>query len=100
MNTEIRPKYRLQLGNTYFNKGYFNLGVSVERHLTYDERAFAIFVGDQRKLIDGRISRNANSNGTPRIYGGAELRDWFQSNFRKGQYAEVVILSPTEVWIH
>ena len=100
MSAEIRPKYRLLLGNTYFNKGFFNLGVSVEKHLTYDEGPITITVGDQKQMILGRISRTANENGTPRVYGGAELRDWFQDNFRKGQYVEVIILSPTKVWVH
>ena len=100
MSERLKPKYRLLLGNTYYNKGFFNLGVDIEKYLTYDEGPVTIFVGDQKRKIQGRISRNANANGTPRIYGGVELRDWFQNNFRKGQSAEVIILSLSEVWIH
>ena len=95
----MQPKYKLILGNTYYSKGFFNLGVDVERHLTYDEGPFTILVGDEQRQITGRISREANENGTPRIYGGAELRDWFQENFRKGQQVDVSITSPNQVWI-
>jgi len=98
-NFTIKPKYRLKLGNTYFDKGFFNLGISVEKYLTYDEGPIKIFVGEQKIEIDGRITRNANSNGSPRIYGGAELRDWFQENKRRGHFVQVIIVGPKEVWI-
>lgn len=97
--TGIKPTYRLILGNTYYTKGFFNLGVDIERHLTYDEGPMKIFVGDEKQQISGRITRKANQNGTPRIYGGAELRDWFQTNCRKGQLVNVVILAPKQIWI-
>ena len=93
------PRYTLVLGNTYYNKGFFNLGVDVERHITYEEGSFEIFVGEEKRKITGRVSREANQNGTPRIYGGAELRDWFQANFRKGDRVDVLILGTDQVWI-
>lgn len=95
----IQPKYRLKLGKTYFNKGFFNLGVDVERHLTYKEGPITILVGEEKRSLPGRISRAANQNGTPRIYGHAALRDWFQANYRQGQYVQVVILTPDRIWI-
>ena len=95
----IKPTYELLLGNTYYTKGFFNLGVNIERYLTYEEGQISIFVGDDKTKITGRITRKANMNGTPRIYGGAELRDWFQANHRKGQEVSVVILAANQIWI-
>ena len=95
----MKPRYTLKLGNTYYSKGFFNLGVDVERFLSYDEGPISIYVGEEKKQLKGRISRTANQNGTPRIFGGAELRDWIQSNYRKGQQIEVEILSPEQIWI-
>lgn len=95
----MHPKYKLTLGNTYYKNGFFNLGVDVERYITYDEGTFVVFVGEDKKEIRGRVSREVNQNGTPRIYGGAELRDWFQANFRKGERVDVLILAPDQVWI-
>ena len=95
----MNPKYKLTLGNTYYSKGFFNLGIDVERHITYEEGPFVVFVGENKREIKGRVSREANQNGTPRIYGGAELRDWFQANFRKGERVDVLILAEDQVWI-
>lgn len=94
-----KPIYRLRLSKTYYNEGFFNLGVDVERFITYDEGPITILVGEDRQEISGRVTRKANQNGTPRIFGGAELRDWFQENFKRGEIGQVVILEPDRVWI-
>lgn len=95
----MKPTYKLRLGKTYYSKGFFNLGVDVERFLTYDEGSIRILIGEEKRIITGRITRKANQNGSPRIFGGAELKDWFQANYRKGQQIDVVVLAPDEIWI-
>lgn len=95
----MKPTYKLRLGNTYYSKGFFNLGVDIERFLTYDEGSIRILIGEEKRIITGRITRKANQNGTPRIFGGAELKNWFQANYRKGQQIDVVVLAPDEIWI-
>lgn len=95
----MKPIYQLKLHKSYYEKGFFNLGVDVERHITYEEGSIDILVGEEKRKIEGRVTRNANQNGTPRIYGRSELRNWFQENFKKGETVEVVIISPDEVWI-
>ena len=79
------PIYQLKLSKTYYNAGFFNLGIDVERFITYDEGQITIFVGEDRQEISGRVTRKANQNGTPRIFGGAELRDWFQEHHNRGE---------------
>jgi len=95
----MKPTYKLRLGNTYYTKGFFNMGVDVERFLTYDEGPINILVGEEKRKIIGRVTRKANQNDTPRIFGGAELKEWFQSKYRKGQQIDVVVLAPDEIWI-
>ena len=95
----MKSKYQLKLHKSYYEKGFFNLGVDVERYLTYEEGIIDILVGKGEQKIEGRITRKANQNGTPRIYGRSELRDWFQDNYKKGEKVQVVILDPKRVWI-
>lgn len=47
----------------------------------------------------GSVTRAANLNGTPRVFGGAELRDWFCANFEMYDQVKVLVLSPSELQI-
>lgn len=93
------PTYDLTLHKTYYEKGFFNLGVDVERFVTKDEGPVSLLLGRQRQQIGGRVTRTANQNGTPRVFGGAELRDWFFANFNMLDQVQVVVLSPAELQI-
>ena len=46
------------------------------------------------QLIEGRVNRRANLNGTARIMGGADLQDWFQRIHSEGDTVEVRIRTP------
>ena len=37
----------------------------------------------------GRVDHSSDNNGTPRIFGGAKLRDWFHAYFREGDTVKV-----------
>lgn len=80
-------------------KGFFNVSVDFERHLTTTEGPISIFLGDEAQPLTGRITRTAQANGTPRIYGNKPLADFFQKNFRRGGFVSVEIVSPEAVRI-
>ncbi len=91
------PSYSLTLGKTYYEKGFFNLGVEVSRFVRIDDGPAVLLADDGKRRFDVRVDRGANPlTGAPRVFGGARLRDWFQSRFRLGDVVEVRILGPAE----
>ncbi len=91
------PVYELNLHPTYYDKGFFNFGVAVDALIRPDSGSITIELRDSHRSIEGRVNRNANQNGTPRVHGGTELRDWFQANYEVSDRLAVHILSPTRI---
>ena len=92
-------KYLLTLHKTYYNKGFFNLGVSVSDYVREDEGDISIFLDSDVCKLWGRVNRSANTNGTPRIMVGTELVNWFQKNFDLGETVTVEVLRPDAIKI-
>lgn len=95
----IAPKYKLTLHKTYYEKGFFNLGVEGERYISGKDCEMTLFLGSGRIRIDGRMSRKPNTNNTPRVYGGNALRDWFMKTHDMMDVIDVVIEGPTILWV-
>lgn len=76
------PIFTLTLQRTYYNKGFFNVRVDYDQYVRTDDGPVTLELGPQGQVIEGRIDRHANQNGTARIFGGSALRDWFQANFQ------------------
>lgn len=93
------PKYELTLHKTYYNKGFFNLGISVDNYIQSKNGLIHILLGKSREEINGHLNRDANLNSTPRIHGGNELKHWIQNNFNLKDLVLVHILAPDTVWI-
>lgn len=93
------PTYRLTLRKTYYEKGFFNLGVAVERFIRPDSGPITIFLGKSQAELIGRVNREANTNGTPRIMGGPELRNWIQRKFFLLDIVDVVVIAPDRIWL-
>ena len=91
------PTYDLTLGKTYYENGFFNLGVAVDRFIRPDNGNITLYLGSNRQKIVGKVNRDANQNGTPRIFGGAVLRDWFFKNYQMGDTVNIFIESPTSI---
>ena len=91
------PTYDLTLHKTYYEKGFFNLGVDIERFVTRNEGVVTLLLGSKGRRVEGRVTRTVNQNGTPRVFGGAELRDWFGANFEMLDQIKVLVHSPTEL---
>ena len=85
---------------TYFRSGFFNIGVAAQKYLGADCETIELFLGSANTPVLGMINRRANTNGTPRIMGGAKLRDWFQSQAHEMDAVAVQVLSPTAIRLH
>ncbi|WP_198158898.1 hypothetical protein, partial [Ralstonia sp. NT80] len=88
--------FEFHLQRTYWNRGFFNVGVAAAAMLGADGDTIEIFFGDSRQPILGTINRVANSNHTPRVFGGPALRKCFQT-LPEMTNMLVQVLSPTSI---
>lgn len=90
-------EFSFTLQPTYYRTGFFNVGVDVEKYLGADGEKIELFLGNSSEPVLGTINRRANKNGTPRIMGGTDLRDWFNNNAEVLKSIRVGVLSPTSI---
>lgn len=83
------PVFEFILQPTYYEKGFFNVPRNFNRYVRSDKGPISIVLGDGEQVLAGHVNRSSNRNGTPRIFGGAKLRNWFHANFRVGDIVEV-----------
>ena len=95
--TEPPVRMPLTLQATYFNQGFFNVPVDFQRYFGSDLEKMDIYCGPEKLHVAGYINRTANSNGTPRIMGGAQLKRWMQKSSSVMGVIDVAILSPTSI---
>jgi hypothetical protein len=91
--------FKLRLEQTYWSKGFFNIPVDFERFLSHDDGPVDIFLGSGSVAALGRMTRSANRNATPRVFGNKPLQEFFQSHFNVGDCVYVELLSPHSVRI-
>jgi len=90
--------FRLTLQPTYYRQGFFNVPIEHDRFVRSDEGPIKIIIGNDR-VISGQINRSANLNRTARIFGGVELKRWFQRNFRPMDIVDINLGSFDEIRI-
>ena len=56
-----------------------------------------IYCGVEGQRIVGYINRSANLNQTPRIMGGADLKNWFQNQCRVNDRMRIEVLAPNSI---
>lgn len=95
--TSSLPKFLVTLQPTYMRHGFFNVGIANEDLLGQDGETIEFFLDDSDDAVLGTINRRQNANKTPRLMGGAGLRDWFQSEFQEMDDLEVCVLSPRSI---
>ncbi len=83
------PLFELTLHRTYYEQGFFNVPVDFEKYVRSSDGPVELLLGTSGEKLAGRVNRRANQNGTPRIMGGAKLRDWFQEHYAQGDKVEV-----------
>lgn len=93
-------QFEFLLRKTYYDQGFFNVGVNFESLFADDGAPIEIRLGAGEQFVNGYVNRSANTNKTPRIMGGQELRNWFQRNFKINGPVQVDVLSKTTIWIH
>ena len=82
---------------TYFKSGFFNVGVSAQKFIGRDGETIELYLSGRPFPILGSINRRANTNGTPRIMGGTQLSDWFQTKADEMATVSVEVMSPTAI---
>jgi len=92
--------FEFTLQPTYFSKGFFNVPAAQASEFGDDGQEIEIFCGDASQSIRGLINRTANVNRIPRIFGGAKLRDWFQTHFTVLNKVIVDVHSPVSIRVH
>lgn len=65
--------------------------------MTRNEGPFHLYLEDAAEPIVGRVSRSANQNATPRIYGNKQLAQFFQAKYKPGDLVPIDILTPTSM---
>jgi len=89
--------FSIKLGKTYWNTGFMNPGVKVSKFLGEHEQPILIELGKGGKTVPSKIDRTANLNRSPRIYGGGQVRDWWQRHFSEGDTVTACILNPRHI---
>jgi hypothetical protein len=92
------PTFGFVLQPTYWKQGFFNGGVESSPLLGAEGEKIEIFFADEPQSILGTINRTATGNGSPRVFGGPELRRRFQT-LPERTHMLVDVLSPTVIRI-
>ncbi len=93
----VVDSFTLVLHKTYFNSGFFNVPVDHAQSFAADGQQIDILCGNAPRPITGSINRRCNVNNTPRIMGGAGLRDWLQANAAMMEEVTVSVFSPNAI---
>src|SRR5579871_3474474 len=97
----ILTTLEILLGQAYYNQGFFNINREHSQLFGGDNEMIEIQLGKKSDVtIQGYINRTANKNGTPRIMGGKELRDWIKKNFKLNDVMKVDVISPIAIRLH
>jgi len=95
--------FTLILENTYYKTGFFNIKKKIDNDNAIffgsHEESIEILCENNPKPIIGKINRTANTNGTPRIMGGEELKLWFQKKSKIMGKIKVEIISRNKIYL-
>ncbi|MFZ6722355.1 GIY-YIG nuclease family protein [Undibacterium sp. Ji49W] len=97
ISQNIIGSFDFVLQPTYYKTGFFNVRIAVQQQFGGDGEVIEIFLGDSLLPVLGSINRKANLNNTPRIMGGAAVRDWFISNTDEMSIIRLDVFSPTSI---
>lgn len=90
--------YQITLGQTYYNKGFINLGVTASQFVGENRENLTLILGNEGE-INVNINRNANNNASVRLYGGNILRSFIQNNFIQNDIIQFQVINPNLIEI-
>ena len=97
----VTTTLEILLGQAYYNQGFFNVVREYSHLLGADNTTIEIQLGkESNTTIQGYINRTANKNGTPRIMGGKEFRNWIRNQFKFNDIMKVDIISPIAIRVY
>ena len=87
----------LTLHKTYYNQGFWNVPVGLDRYVRPDEGPITLVLGKSGREVEAFVNRSANQNGTARIMGRSSLRNWFQQNYAVMDDIPVRFVTPKRI---
>ena len=87
----------LTLHKTYYNQGFWNVPVDLDRYVREDEGPITLVLGRGGREVQAFVNRSANQNGTARIMGRSALRSWFQQNYAVMDNVSVRFATPNRI---
>jgi hypothetical protein len=90
--------FGVKLGNTYMNKGFFNVPIEFEKLFGLHKSSLEIELDKNPKdTIKCYVDRTINSTGAPRIMAGKALTEWIKKNFKKNDLLQVEVISKSKI---
>lgn len=93
----IRDRFHLTIHKTYFLSGFLNVPAAHADSFGGDGESIEIYCGQDSSPLTGTINRRSTQNNSPRLMGGAGLRDWLQDNVKVLDEVEVLVYSPNSI---
>jgi hypothetical protein len=98
---ELEPaltSFGIKLGDAYYNQGFMNPGIKASDYLGKQGESVSLILPDNR-VLSSKIDRNANGNGSVRIYFGKDLSIWYQKKFKLGNQIIALIKAGNKIII-
>jgi len=89
--------FSIKLGKVYWKTGFMNPGIGVSNLFGKHGEPIVIQLGWNGTTVIKKINRIANTNGSPRIYGGKPVSDWWQRHFKFEDTVQACILNPNHI---
>ena len=83
------PSFVITVEKTQYREGFVNVPGAHAHYFAADGAVVEVRVPGSRLPVKATVSRRANLSRTPRIVGGARLRDWFRTATRVGDLIRV-----------
>jgi TIR domain len=94
-------KFSIILGKTYYRSGMVNPGPEASKSLGAHGTMVSVKLGSSGKVIQSKINRAANANGSVRLIGNnSEIADWFQSNFLLSDVVSCSVIGAQDIIFH
>lgn len=95
---QVRARFQIRLGDTYYDRGIINPGADASRFLGKHGDPVLVCLGTCEAVVASRINRTANSSGAVRISGGnQQIAAWLQRHFARGDVVDACVLDSDRI---